>query len=72
LDSQYIYHQDEDLTTDYHAENIVLKVLGINMSPGKRGNTGRIVEAILEGARGKGAETESIYFGGMKVQPCNS
>jgi multimeric flavodoxin WrbA len=42
------------------------------MSPRKRGNTGRIVEAILEGARGKGAETESIHFGGLKVQPCNS
>lgn len=48
------------------------RVLGINMSPRKRENTGRIVEAILEGARGKGAETESIHFGGWKVQLCNA
>ena len=59
-------------TTDYRTEGIALKVLGVNMSPRKRRNTVRIVGAILEGANGRGAETESTHFGGLNVQPCNS
>ena len=44
-----------------------MKVLGINMSLRKKGNTGRIVEAILLGARGKGVETMKTRDPGKKA-----
>lgn len=47
-----------------------MKVLGIVCSPRKRGNTARMVEAVLDGARSRGAETEIFYLGELSVNPC--
>lgn len=47
-----------------------MKVLGIVCSPRSDGNTARIVESILDGARNRGAETQIIYFDNLKVNPC--
>jgi multimeric flavodoxin WrbA len=42
-----------------------MKVLAINGSPrGARGNTERILQPFLEGAREAGAETEVVYLKG--------
>lgn len=47
-----------------------MKFLGIVCSPRRRGNTARLVEAVLFGARSRGAETEIFYSGDLKVNPC--
>jgi putative sterol carrier protein len=48
-----------------------MKILAINGSPrGDRGNTERILQSFLEGARGAGAETEVVYLKGKKIKHC--
>jgi len=48
-----------------------VKVLAINGSPrGPRGNTDRILQPFLEGAREAGAETETIYLKDKKINYC--
>jgi multimeric flavodoxin WrbA/putative sterol carrier protein len=48
-----------------------MKVLAINGSPnGPRGNTERILQPFLEGAREAGAETEVIYLRDLEIKPC--
>ena len=39
-----------------------MKVLGINGSPRKKGNTAKLVEKALKGAESRGAETEIIHL----------
>jgi len=48
-----------------------VKIVSILGSPhGRRGNTGRLLELVLEGARAEGAETETVCLGGGEVLPC--
>jgi multimeric flavodoxin WrbA len=47
-----------------------LKVLGIMGSPRIKGNTDLLLEAALEGARGRGAETEKLVVDKLKIGPC--
>ena len=49
-----------------------MKTVGIVASPRRKGNTVKIVEAILEGAKAKGSETEIIHLGDLEIAPCNA
>ena len=53
-------------------ENEEMKTLGIVTSPRRKGNTAKVVEAIIEGAGANGSETEIIYIGDQNIYPCNS
>ena len=41
-------------------------------SPHRKGNTSNLVEAVLNGAKSQGAETEAFYLGDLKISPCNA
>ncbi len=48
-----------------------MKILAVNGSPrGAKGNTERILQPFLEGAREAGAETETIYLKDKKINYC--
>ena len=47
-----------------------MKVIGFVASPHKQGNTAWIVNKILEGAKEKGAETQTWYFSDLDIKPC--
>lgn len=48
-----------------------MKILAFNGSPrGDRGNTDRILQPFLEGAREAGAETETVYLKDKKINHC--
>ena len=47
-----------------------MKVVAINGSPRKDGNTFFLLTHVLELLKGKGIETELIQIGGQKVQGC--
>jgi multimeric flavodoxin WrbA len=47
-----------------------VKVLGILGSPRLEGNTADLLEAVLEGARGAGAEIERLDLTKMRINPC--
>ncbi|MBO3804064.1 MAG: flavodoxin family protein [Candidatus Brockarchaeota archaeon] len=47
-----------------------MKFLGIVCSPRVKGNTALLVEAVLDGARKRGAETDIFYCGSLKINPC--
>ncbi len=47
-----------------------MKITGIIASPHKEGNTAWIVNKILEGAKERGAGTESWYFSDLDIRPC--
>lgn len=48
-----------------------MKIIAFNGSPrGQLGNTDRILQPFLEGAREAGAETEIIYLKDKKINPC--
>jgi len=49
-----------------------MKILGIVCSPRREGNTARLVEAVINGAKSRGSETEIFYFGDLKVNPCRA
>ena len=51
---------------------MLLNVLGVICSPRRRGNTARIVESVLEGARKKGADTETFHLCELEVNPCRA
>jgi multimeric flavodoxin WrbA len=49
----------------------MMKILGINGSPrGKNSRTLKLVEAVLEGARQRGAETELVDIGALDIRYC--
>jgi multimeric flavodoxin WrbA len=48
------------------------KVIAINGSPRKGANTVKLLNAVLEGAESKGAETELIHLIDIKYQGCMS
>lgn len=47
-----------------------MKVLGINGSPRRRGNTDMLLDRVLEGSKSKGAEIEKIILNKLKFVPC--
>jgi len=50
-----------------------MKIMAVNGSAkGERGNTNVMVEAFLAGARGAGAETESVFLAKKKIAPCTA
>ncbi|WP_342678128.1 flavodoxin family protein [Methanofollis sp. UBA420] len=50
-----------------------MKILGINGSPrGQESMTGRLVDAVLRGAREAGAEIEFIDAAALRIRPCSA
>lgn len=49
-----------------------MKIIAINGSPRKSWNTARLLEAALEGAKSKGAETEIIHLYDYDFKGCKS
>jgi multimeric flavodoxin WrbA len=49
-----------------------LKVLGIVGSPRREGNTARLVEAVLEGAKEAGHHSEIFYLSDLDIGPIKS
>ena len=47
-----------------------MKVIGINASPRKGANTATLVETVLKGAEGRGAETKLVDLRKLKMKPC--
>jgi len=47
-----------------------VKVCGIIGSPNKKGNVSLLVNQVLEGAKSKGAEIETIYLNDLEIKPC--
>jgi len=47
-----------------------MKVLAINGSPRKKGNTSTMLDKILEGAAEKGAETRMIHLNELNMKGC--
>lgn len=47
-----------------------MRVIGVNASPRKKGNTQTLVEAVLEGAAEKGAETRMVHLRELAVNGC--
>lgn len=47
-----------------------MKIIGINASPRKNGNTQTLVETALFGAAEKGAETRLVNLRGLKINGC--
>lgn len=49
-----------------------MKVIAINGSPRKEGNTAALLKELLSGLEGEGVETELIHIGGKKVHGCTA
>ncbi|MDO9464951.1 MAG: flavodoxin family protein [bacterium] len=47
-----------------------MKVLGINGSPRRGGNTDILLDNVLKGAQNKGAEVEKIVLNDLEFSPC--
>ncbi len=47
-----------------------MRVLGIAGSPRRGGNTDLLLEEVLKGAAGKGAEVKTITLARLKIAPC--
>jgi len=47
-----------------------MKIIGFIASSRKEGNTAWVVNKILEGAKGQGAETQSWCFSDLDIKPC--
>ena len=47
-----------------------MQLLAINGSPRKKGNTSRLIHAIMEGAESEGAETTEVYIHGINMKGC--
>lgn len=48
----------------------MIRVLGVSGSPHRHGNTERLLDAFLEGAREAGAETEKVVLSSLSYTPC--
>ncbi len=49
-----------------------MHVIALNGSPIKGGNTETAIQAVLEGARAAGAETEMVRLYGLDIAPCDA
>ncbi|MBJ6724940.1 NAD(P)H-dependent oxidoreductase [Geomesophilobacter sediminis] len=48
----------------------MMKIIGFTGSPRREGNTAWTIDKILEGAKEKGAQTQSWYFSDLDIRPC--
>ncbi len=48
------------------------KVLILNGSPRKKGNSASLAAEVAKGAKAGGAEVESFFLHGMEIQPCTA
>ena len=46
-----------------------MKIIAINGSPRKKGNTATVLDHFLEGARSAGADTELVHLYGLPCWP---
>lgn len=54
-------------------EGLAIKVLGVAASPrGPERQSLKLVDAVLQGAKARGAETESVVLGVLKMEFCNA
>lgn len=49
-----------------------MKVIAINGSPRKNGNTAVLIDTVLAELRGEGIETERVQLGGKKIHGCTA
>ena len=49
-----------------------MKIIAINGSPRKKGNTATVLDHFLEGARSAGADTELVHLYGLHASGCRS
>lgn len=56
----------------WYSADIMTKVLAINGSPRKDGNTSILIRLILKELENEGIETEIIQLGGKKIHGCTS
>jgi multimeric flavodoxin WrbA len=49
-----------------------MKVIAINGSPRKEGNTAALLKELISGLENEGVETELIHIGGKKVHGCTA
>ena len=49
-----------------------VKILGLSCSPRKQGNTVTLLNQVLEGAKGEGAEVELYSVHGKDIGPCTA
>ena len=47
-----------------------MKIIGINASPRKKANTQTLVDAVLDGAAGRGAETRMVNLRELNINGC--
>ncbi|HPB71336.1 MAG TPA: flavodoxin family protein, partial [Syntrophales bacterium] len=47
-----------------------MKILALQGSPRPAGYTQMVLDPFLEGARSRGAETETIFLAKQKIRPC--
>jgi multimeric flavodoxin WrbA len=47
-----------------------MRVLGLNGSPRRGGNTDLLLTEVMRGAEDKGAETKTIILNDLKISPC--
>jgi multimeric flavodoxin WrbA len=47
-----------------------MRVLGINGSPRRGGNTDLLLAEVMKGAEDKGAETKTLVLNDLKISPC--
>lgn len=48
------------------------KIMIVNGSPRKRGNSSTLAGQVAAGAKSVGAQTESFYLHGLDIRPCNA
>lgn len=53
-------------------EEYIMKVVGINGSPRREGNTSIIIKAVFKELEKNGIETELIQLGGLPIRSCMS
>jgi multimeric flavodoxin WrbA len=47
-----------------------MRVLGLNGSPRRGGNTDLLLTAVMKGAEDKGAQTKTLVLNDLKISPC--
>jgi len=73
LDYKIARYQQAVIETEKHLKdwrNIYMKVVGINGSPRREGNTSIIIKAVFKELEKNGIETELIQLGGLPVRGC--
>ncbi|MFZ2418482.1 MAG: NAD(P)H-dependent oxidoreductase [Smithellaceae bacterium] len=49
-----------------------MKVIAINGSPRKKGNTAMLIDTVLAELKKEGIETEQVQLGGKKIHGCTA